>query len=203
MGGVDRLHGLTSHAEGHAALVVGIHGDIVGDSLGQTVYGGLGFTDDLPMGVEVVRINAPADEVALGSLHGIPRDGHVAGILAPLCGEIGGIGGGFAAAVAEDAETADGEFASRGDLAEVDEHEMADGGHLLQLGIVMGEILGAVTAVDEGEPVLAVHRCAKCYLVHKIAPFPPVSGTTLDALVQITSRFKIMKRYRDLVKIPK
>jgi len=44
---------------------------------------------------------------------------------------------------------------------------------------------------------------AKCYLVHKIAPFPPVSGTTLDALVQITSRFKIMKRYRDLVKIPK
>lgn len=43
---------------------------------------------------------------------------------------------------------------------------------------------------------------AKC-LVDKIAPFPPMSGTTLDALVQITSRFKIMLRYRDLGKIPK
>ena len=97
----------------HAALVVGVHGDEVGDSLGQAVDRGSGVPYDLPMGMELIGVDAPTDDIALGVLHGIPGDRHVAGILAPLYGEFGGGHGCFPAAKAEDAETADRELTAK------------------------------------------------------------------------------------------
>ena len=74
-------------AVGHAAFVVGIHGDVVGQALGQAVDRRLAVAPDrigyhLPMGMEPSGINAPADHIALGALHGIPANRHVAGVLA-------------------------------------------------------------------------------------------------------------------------
>ena len=54
MGGVDRLHGQTSHAAGHAALVVGVYRDEVADPLGEAVDRGSGVPYDLPMGMELI-----------------------------------------------------------------------------------------------------------------------------------------------------
>ena len=46
---------------GHAALVVGVHGDVVCDSLGEAVDGSFTVADHLPMGMEIVGINASKD----------------------------------------------------------------------------------------------------------------------------------------------